>query len=200
VTSRERLNLQEEWVYTLQGLTVPDPEDSCWQEKSSVKLFLQIARKAQSDFCLKDEDRDAMIRIGHLLGGMPLAIQLAAAWVRVLSPAEIAQEIEQNLEFLTVSHRNVPERHRSLRAVFDQTWALLSPQEQEILGKLAMFHGSFSREAAESVTGANLMTLTLLLDKSLLRQNGGGRYSLHELLRHYAARRVTDPRDEKMTG
>ncbi|MBX3000846.1 MAG: AAA family ATPase [Caldilineaceae bacterium] len=193
VTSRERLNLQEEWVYTLHGLPMPTFEDSYWQENSSVKLFLQTARKAQSDFCLKDEDRDVMIHICRLLGGMPLALQLAAAWVRILSLPEIAKEIEQNLEFLAVSHRNVPERHRSLRAVFDQTWALLSPQEQEIFAKLAIFHGSFSREAAETVTAANLMTLTLLLDKSLLRQSGGGRYSLHELLRHYAARHMSDP-------
>jgi predicted ATPase/DNA-binding SARP family transcriptional activator/Tfp pilus assembly protein PilF len=192
VTSRERLNLQEEWVYALHGLPVPDAADSDWQENSSVKLFLQIARKAQSDFTLQEEDHPTLIRICRLLGGMPLAIQLAASWVRVLSLAEIAQEIEQNLEFLAVSHRNIPERHRSLRAVFDQTWALLSAQEQEIFSKLAIFHGSFSREAAETVTGSNLMTLTLLLDRSLLRQSGG-RYSLHELLRHYAARKMAEP-------
>jgi predicted ATPase/Tfp pilus assembly protein PilF len=193
VTSRERLNLQEEWVYALHGLPIPDCEDGDWQENSSVQLFLQTARKAQSDFSLKDADGEVMIRICRLLGGMPLALQLAASWVRVLSLVEIAQEIEQNLEFLAVSHRNVPERHRSLRAVFDQTWALLSPKEQETFSELAIFRGSFSREAAEAVTSATLMTLTLLLDKSLVRQNGGGRYSLHELLRHYAARKMTDP-------
>lgn len=193
VTSRERLNLQEEWVYALHGLPIPDTEDGDWQQNSSVQLFLQTARKAQSSFGLKDADHNVMIRICRLLGGMPLALQLAASWVRVLSLVEIAQEIEQNLEFLAVSHRNVPERHRSLRAVFDQTWALLSAQEQETFSKLAIFHSSFSREAAEIVTGATLMTLTLLLDKSLVRQHGGGRYNLHELLRHYAARKMTDP-------
>jgi predicted ATPase/DNA-binding SARP family transcriptional activator/Tfp pilus assembly protein PilF len=193
VTSRERLNLQEEWVYALHGLPVPDAAGCDWQENSSVQLFLQMARKVQSHFTLTDNDHDALLRICRLLGGMPLAIQLAASWVRVLSLAEIAQEIKQNLEFLSVAHRNVPERHRSLRAIFDQTWALLSPQEQEIFSKLAIFHNGFSREAAETVTGATLMTVTNLLDKSLVCQNGGGRYSLHELLRHYAARNMTDP-------
>jgi predicted ATPase/Tfp pilus assembly protein PilF len=197
ITSRERLNLQEEWVYSLHGLPFPEESDPDWQENSSVALFLQMARKTRSDFTLSEADRPAMMQICRLLGGMPLGLQLAASWVRVLSPAEIAQEIEQNLEFLTVSHRNVPERHRSLRAVFDHSWQLLSPAEQKLFGTLSVFQGSFSREAAEYVAGATLMGLTSLLDKSLVRPHGGGRYSLLELLRQYAALKLSAQGDER---
>jgi predicted ATPase/DNA-binding SARP family transcriptional activator len=191
-TSRERLNLQEEWVYTLEGLPIPDEADVEWQEKSSVLLFLQTARKMRSDFSLAEADRDAMIQLCRLLDGMPLGIQLAAAWVRMLSPLEIVQEIEKNLGFLTISHRNVPERHRSLRAIFDHSWQSLSPEEQEGFSQLALFRGSFSREAAETVAGATLLSLTRLLDKSLIRQNSGGRYSLHDLLRQYAGQKLEE--------
>ncbi len=121
---------------------------------------------------------------------MPLAIQLAAAWVRVLSPAEIVGEIERNLTFLAVSHRNVPERHRSIQAVFDHSWQLLTAQEQRVFALLSVFRGDFGREAAEAITGASLRVFTSLLDKSLVRQNRAGRYSLHELLRHFAAQKL----------
>jgi predicted ATPase/DNA-binding SARP family transcriptional activator/Tfp pilus assembly protein PilF len=191
-TSRERLNLQEEWVYTLHGLPVPQELDRDWQEKSSIVLFLQAARKVRSDFALTEDDRSDMVQLCRLLDGMPLGIQLAAAWVRMLSPAQIVQEIERSLEFLSVSHRNVPERHRSLRALFDYSWQNLSCAEQEEFCRLALFRGSFSREAAEEVAGSTLLSLTTLLDKSLVRQNTGGRYSMHDLLRQYAGHKLQE--------
>ena len=87
---------------------------------------------------------------------MPLALELAAAWTRTLSCAEIATEIETSFDFLSTTLRNVPERHRSLRVIFEQTWGRLSEVEQAILQQLSVFRGGCTREAAEQVAGATL--------------------------------------------
>jgi tetratricopeptide (TPR) repeat protein len=122
---------------------------------------------------------------------MPLAIELAASWVRTLSIAEIAAEIEYSLDFLSTSARDVPERHRSMRAVFDHSWKMLLAEEQAVLCQLAVFRGGFQRQAAEQVAGASLSILSALTDRTLLRlshsQPGGSavRYDLHELIRQY---------------
>src|SRR5262249_21232658 len=105
---------------------------------------------------------------------------------------EIAVQMTGNVNFLTTPMRNVPERHRSLRAVFDQSWNLLSEKEQSVLKKLSVFRGGFDREAAEQVAGASLPILAALLDKSLIRRNASERYDLHELLRQYAADKLLD--------
>jgi tetratricopeptide (TPR) repeat protein len=118
---------------------------------------------------------------------MPLAIELAAAWVRVLPCNEIVTEIERTLDFLAASARDIPARHRSLRAVFDHSLNLLSEEERAAFRMLAVFRGGFRREAAEWVAGATLHLLTALADKSLLRRNKAGRYDMHELVRQYAA-------------
>lgn len=132
----------------------------------------------------------AVSRICQLVEGMPLGLELAAAWVRLLSCQEIAQEIEKNLEFLATSLRDVPARHRSLAAVFDHSWNHLSPEEQRVFRSLAVFRGGFSREAAEQVAGASLPLLAALVDKSMLRRNDSGRYELHELLRQYGGEKL----------
>ncbi len=119
VTSRERLNLQGEWVFELRGLAPPGEGDAGFADSSAVALFLQTARRSQSGFALVDQDRACVAHICRLVEGMPLAIELAAAWVRVLPCAEIAAEIERTLDFLAASARDIPARHRSLRAVFD---------------------------------------------------------------------------------
>jgi tetratricopeptide (TPR) repeat protein len=149
-------------------------------------LFLQTARRTQSGFALADEDRACVAHICRLVEGMPLAIELAAAWVRVLPCAEIAAEIERTLDFLAASARDIPARHRSLRAVFDHSWNLLSDEERAVFRTLAVFRGGFRREAAEWVAGATLHLLTALADKSLLRRSKTGRYDMHELVRQYA--------------
>ncbi|HLO18427.1 MAG TPA: tetratricopeptide repeat protein, partial [Anaerolineales bacterium] len=132
--------------------------------------------------------------------GMPLAIELAAAWVRVLSCREIAQEIEHSLDFLSGSARGLPARHRSMRAVFDHSWKLLTEEEQSIVCRLSIFQGGFQREAAEQVTGASLLVLSALLTKSLVYRSSEGRYDLHELIRQYALEKLVDqPRVHKET-
>jgi tetratricopeptide (TPR) repeat protein len=122
-----------------------------------------------------------------MVEGMPLALELAAAWVRLLPCAQIVEQVASSLDFLAAPRRTGPNRHRSLRAVFDQSWRLLPDTEQAAITRLSVFHGTFDREAAQEVGGASLSVLASLADKSLLHADGTGRYGLHELLRHYAA-------------
>jgi predicted ATPase len=187
-TSRARLNVQGEHLFHLAGMDFPDwetPENAL--EYSAVKLFLQSARRARPGFELAAADLKYVARICRLVGGMPLGILLAAAWLTILTPAEIAAEIEASLDFLETDLRDVPERQRSMRAVFDHSWNLLTAREQAVMQTLSVFRGGFGREAAQQVAGATLRELRVLVDKSLLGRDPAGRYGIHELLRQYAA-------------
>lgn len=182
-TSRERLNIKGEWVYALEGLSVPDDSDDSARTHSAVQLFLEQAeRSAQS---VSESDLAHVVKICQLVEGLPLGIELAAGWMGTLSCEEIASEIENSYNFLTSTAQDMPDRHRSLRAVFEQSWAQLSEQEQEALAGLSLFHSAFDRHAAQQVAGASLPLLLSLIHKSLLRQTTTQRYSLHELLRQF---------------
>src|SRR5262249_27465943 len=131
VTSREELRLRGEWVFEVHGLPVPAGEQQGeFADSAAVALFLQRARQADLGFALAASDHGAVARICRLVGGIPLGIELAASWVRTLSCEEVAREIERNLDFLAASARDIPERHRSLRVVFDHSWRLLTAAEQ----------------------------------------------------------------------
>lgn len=198
VTSRESLALHGEWVFEVQGLPVPESDQSeATIQGTSVELFLQRARRAHVRFNPTTQDYPTIVRICQLVEGMPLGIELAAAWVRTLSCDEIAVEIERGLDFLSVSARDLPARHRSLRAVFEHSWKLLSEEEQGVLLRLSAFQGGFRREAAEAVAKTTLFVLSALVTKSLIRRNGVDRYDLHELIRQYAIERLTDYPEEK---
>jgi predicted ATPase/DNA-binding SARP family transcriptional activator len=198
VTSRERLNLQWEWPLEIQGLRFPENGESiAIEDYSAVQLFLQSARKTHVGFSLSEEEKPFVIRICQFLEGLPLGIELAAAWTQVLSCREIAHEIERNLGFLTTSLQDVPERHRSLRAVFDHSWNLLSDEEKSVLSKLSAFRGGFRREAAERVIGASLPLLLALVRKSFLRRSSTGRYEMLEVLRQYAEEKLRETPQER---
>jgi predicted ATPase/DNA-binding SARP family transcriptional activator len=189
VTTRQRLNLSEEWLFVVQGLDVPhngapptgDPPGAVW-------LFQERARRLQRTFSPIDER--AMVRICQLLDGLPLGIELAAAWLQSLSCPEIVAEIERNLDFLATALRNVPERQRSLRVVFEQSWQMLTADEQEAFAALSVFRGGFDRHAAGAVAGAPLGVLRVLADKSMLQRTHAGRYEIHEGLRHFASHQL----------
>ncbi len=183
-TSRETLNLQEEWLYPIQGMAYPSGGNDL-ERYDAVQLFVQLARRARPDFSLEAE-QPAVLRICQLLEGMPLALEMTAAWLRRLPVQQIVLELEHGLDILENPARNVPSRHRSMRAVFEHSWSLLNPTEQDVLKKLSVFRGGFERAAAEAVAEASLGVLSALVDKSLLRVDAAGRYDFHELARQYA--------------
>jgi len=195
VTSREVLNLLEEWVFEVQGLAFPDTEQTDrLDEYAAIALFIQRAKRASPGFAFNEADLRGIAQLCRLVEGMPLAIELAATWVRMLSPAEIAQEIEGSLDVLSASMRDLPERHRSMRVVFDRSWQRLSAEQQQVLSQLSVFRGGFSRQAAEEVAGASLPVISTLVNRTLLRRAATGRYQLHVLVRQYGATHlVTDP-------
>jgi hypothetical protein len=160
-----------------------------------VRLFLEGARRVQPGFELADDNMADVVRICRLVDGMPLAILLAAAWVEMLTPAEIVAELEEQmaglgLDLLASDLRDAPERHTSVRAVFDHSWKLLTERERAVMRALAVFRGGFTRAAAQEVTGASLHALRALVKWSLLRRAPAGRYEMHELLRQYAAEKL----------
>lgn len=200
VTSRERLNLQGEWVVEISGLPSPpldfeDKETShisslILQEYDAATLFENSARRVRPNFKIDSRNQSAVVRICYLMEGNPLGIEMAAAWVRVLSCQEIATEIERSYDFLEISFRDTPERHRSLRAAFDHSWKLLSPEERNALRRISVFRVGFNRQAAIEVTAVSLTTLSALLDKSLLRLTTTRRYEQHELVQQYASEKL----------
>ena len=193
-TSRQRLNLASESRYELGGLDYPDsllPDGALVY--TAVQLFVDSGRRVQPDFELINENVAEVIRICQMVQGMPLGLLLAAAWLELLSPAEIAAEIEESLEFLTADLADLPPRQRSMQAVFERSWQMMTPAEQEVMVRLSVFRGSFTRDAAEQVAGANLRLLLSLVNKSLLhRQAKSGRFTMQELLRQFAAQQGRD--------
>ena len=196
VTSREALNLQEEWLFPVRGMTFPmTDDDMTFESFSAVQLFVERARRVHPRFSLSDERR-GVIRICRMVEGMPLALELAAVWTKTLPCVEIAGEIQNNLNFLETNLRNVSDRHRSMQAVFAQTWKRLSADESRLFRKLSVFRGGFRREAAEQIEAASLRTLSTLVDKSLLVRALDGRYQIHELLRQYAEAQLQQDAEE----
>jgi predicted ATPase/DNA-binding SARP family transcriptional activator len=185
VTSRERLNLVEEWLYFVETMMLPSDDDAADAVNfPAVQLFIQTAQRMQPAFSA-DKELKSIIQICKTVGGMPLAIELAASWVRMLSCEQIAQEVQRGLEFLATSVRNVPERHRSMFAVFESSYNLLTAEEQRAFRQLCIFRGGFHQRAAAAITDTSIFVLSSLVDKSLLT-SVDGRYTLHELLRQYA--------------
>lgn len=193
VTSRERLRLLEEWLFPLGGLTMPSYQEevaaATLTHYDAVQLFAQRARRVQPTFDLNASIQQ-VLPICQLVEGIPLGIELAAAWLRQMSLGEIAREIEQNSDFPSSPLRNQPERHHSFRTVFESSWHLLTLDEQEVLMGLSVFRGGFCRPEAEAVTGVTFQTLTGLVDKSFVRLNQSGRYEIHERIRQYAAEKL----------
>lgn len=194
-TSRERLNLRGEHLYVVPGLAfTPQATVADAVNWAAIRLFVQSARRVQQQFKVTEANLPALLRICTLVEGMPLGLEMAAAWVDQLSPTEIAAELEKSLDLLAFTWYDTPERHQSMRAVFAWSWHLLNETEQRVLRRLSIFRGGFTRDAAETITGASLRVLMSLMHKSLLQRSIAqgdslvkeGRYTLHELLRQFA--------------
>ena len=198
VTSQARLQLQAEWIFDVGGMSIPSGHlNGSTLDSDAVRLFVARASQIRADFALTDQLKAPIVRICRLVHGIPLGIELAAAWARDFSCAEIADRIERSLDFLHTAMRDVPIRHRSLRAVFDHAWKLLTPEEQRVLRRLAVFDGTMSEAAALNVAGATPAVLTGLVAKSLLHITGRERYAMHQLIRYYAQDKFNEAVDER---
>ncbi|MCB0237429.1 MAG: hypothetical protein KDH08_02065, partial [Anaerolineae bacterium] len=142
---------------------------------------------------LVSADVPAVIRICELVDGRPLALEIAASWLRIYDCSEIKREIERSLEFLATELRDVPVRHRSVRTVFNHTWDLLSETQQRALASLAVFRGPFRLEAGLTVADISIVDMAALLDASLVQRRANGWYEVHELLRKFAVHQFQIP-------
>lgn len=193
ITSRVPLDLRAEWRMPVDGLSVPSEHSSASevQMNESARLLESIAQQIDPEFRITPANAPAIAHICRRLDGMPLALEIAGNWLRIHTPEELANQIESSLDFLVASRRDTPERHRSLQAVFDHSWDLLSSAQQTALARLSCFEGNFSLAAARAVTDTTVQELTTLLDHALIRRHVTGRYSLHPVLREFAQARLT---------
>ena len=183
-TSRERLGLRTERLFPLDGMVT---------EIDGAALFAATSQAVQPTFALDETTRPQVAAICAQVGGMPLAIELAAGWADTLSLDEIAAELARGDELLTSTASDLPARHRSVRAVWGTTWARLSAEERAVFSQVAVFRGGGTRRALQAVTGASLGQLHALVGKALLRYDPEReRYAVHELLRQYAAERLAE--------
>lgn len=197
ITSRDRLVFSGAVTFELAGLPIPQGERAVdIAHSSAVQLFVRRAHHVDVEFRLNDENAASVSRICQLVEGLPLGIELAAAWTRTFSCAAIADKIESSLTFLQQDTSGVGERHRSLMAMIDSFWLLLSDHERSLLRQIAIFRGGFDGSAAREVIDASPFFLEGLVAKGYLRWTREKRYEIHELLRQYAAEKLRSRPDE----
>ena len=194
LTSRERINLKEEWVYPINGLSFPiqlDSYDPDVVEKfDALALFMERAHQINPDFNCDSQSISAVVRICQLFEGLPLGIELAAGEVWRQSCQRIADKIQDNWNSINASASNVSARYRSLKANLDASWILLNEKQQLIYSRLGVFEGDFSIMAAQQICMASADDLTRLLNLSLLRHDAQGRYLLHTVIRQYTREKL----------
>ena len=207
-TSREMLGLPGEVVFPLPPLSLPAANATSLDElaaSDAVSLFCERARAAQPGFGLSEANSAAVAQICRRLDGIPLALELAAARLRVLGAQQVAQRLDQRFQLLTEGGRTATERHHTLRAAIDWSYDLLPESEQATLRRLSVFPGTFDLEAAEAVVGdvstepglgfPVLDLISRLVEKSLVLAEDSGeqvRYRLLETLRDYGAFRLAE--------
>ena len=186
VTARERLNVSLETLYALGGMRYPESlQVDNPLDYAAVQLFFECGRRFAPQRAF--DDTRSVIRICQLTQGMPLAIELAGAWLVAFSPREIAKEIAQGIDFLQTTMHDLPAQQRSIRAVFGTSWHRLNDEEQRVFQKLSVFRGGFTREAAEAVGDAQTGMILTLVNKALIsRHPDRDHYEMHELLRQFA--------------
>ena len=196
ITSRHQLDLYEEWVFPVEGMLYPPEDDLAnWQDYNAVQLFQNRALRVNLRFSM-EQNRACIIRVCQLVEGLPLGIELAAAWVHGLPCENISRLIEQNLSLPENQVRNIPARQRSLQAVFQYSWDLLAEDEQRSLARMSVFQGGFTLHSAEGAAEARPRLLASLAAKSLLRFTPGGRYEMHRLLQSFSEEKLTSTERE----
>ena len=206
-TSREPLDFMAEWAYSVKSLPIPKKLNTANRpsqqeqeaqlasviENPTMRLFEDRANRALGEFELTTANQSLVIELCHLVQGIPLGLELAAAGLRQRPLPDLIHSLQQSLDSLMTHKRDIPERHRNIRTVFENSWTLLSKYERAAFGTLALFQGGFTLKAAQAVTGTTADVLYALKDKSLVRHEANGRFSIHELLRQFAIEKLASP-------
>ncbi len=192
VTSREALQLKEEYIISVEGFNSPDDTEVSTAtaiQYESIQFFTSCMQKQGVDSRV-DEQTQSIVSLCRILQGSPLGIELATALLPVMSIPQLVTAVQNDLDILHSQLRNQPDRHKSLRAVFNQSWQTLNPLAQNIFAKLSIFRGSFTLKAAYEVADTDIAVIKSFVSKSLLQvissNDGEPRYIMHELLRQYA--------------
>jgi DNA-binding SARP family transcriptional activator/predicted ATPase/Tfp pilus assembly protein PilF len=203
VTTRQSLRLHGETSVPIAGMEIREWLSAAQAASAPVvQLFVRGAQQVRPSFRLTDENLGLVLRICRLVQGMPLGVELAASWLHVFNLAAIARDIEADMDFLRTDFHNLPKRHRSLSTVLEQSLRLLDKGDRDVFLRLCLFRGGFTRAAAEEVAGAGAEALLSLTNKSMIRRESNGRYSIHEMLRQFGEARLRqgshydDARDE----
>jgi predicted ATPase len=199
-TSRERLGLPGEQIVAVRPLPVPSDDADARQQTDAVQLFCDRALDASGAFTLTERNVAGVAQLCRRLDGIPLAIELAAARIRSLSPEDLVARLDQRFGLLTTGSRSAPQRHQTWHNTIDWSYDLLTINEQRALNRLSVFAGSFDLASAEAIVAADNITpvgvpelLSQLVDKSLVEadiNDGRGRYRLLETIRQYAHERL----------
>ncbi len=202
VTSRERLNISGEMVFEIQGLIYPELDAMNLDEirqSSAVQLFVQGACRSVRNFQIDEENCLDIAATTRFFEGMPLGLEMAAAWIHLLTPGEILAEIRADLGFLKAEMRDSPERHSSMRAVLDYSWRRLDRNGQSALARLSVFQRGFTREAAEKAAGVSLLDIKKCRDRSFIHQKDPGRYQCtNSCANTHSKNYASSPRTSKM--
>lgn len=193
VSSRAALDVPGEAVAALAGLSVPPGDDADDAEAyDAVGLLLRAAHRVRPDFHPRGAERAALVALTRLLAGGPLAIELAAGWLRLLEPSEVLREVQRDLDVLRAADPGLDPRHASLRAVFESSWKLLGEGERDALRRLAVFRGGCSRDTAATVAEVPLHALLALTNRSLLHRDGGTRFLPHPVVQRFAQDKLAE--------
>jgi predicted ATPase len=212
-TSRVPLRLRGERQVSVSPLSVPDSDRAGSLADAAgagaVQLFVARAQEVKPDFTLNDDNVDPVVEICRRLDGLPLALELAAVRIKILTPPALLRRLDRRLPLLTGGARDLPERHQALRATIAWSYDLLSPEEQELFRRLAVFAGGWTIEAAETVVAPDNTVdlfggLASLVDKSLVQSTDGldgePRYLMLETVREFAMERLDDSGEAETLG
>lgn len=193
ITTRVALNIKQEYIYDLRGLNYPlDENEENLANFDAIKLFISSANRVMPSLEFDADNLEIAAKITKLVEGMPLAIELASAWLRIISVEQLYLEVQKSLDMLSNQQNDALYRHRNVRAVFDYSWQRLAKKQQNILKQLAVFEGGFSLEAAEVVAGAHLNYLLNITNESLIRAVTSNRFSMHQLIRKYIREKLDE--------
>lgn len=188
-TSRVRLSVSCETAFALSPMAAPS-SGAALEGADAGRFVLAHARRMRPAWDPTAGEREQLATLCGLTEGSPLAMELATAWLRLIEPDEIVRELERGADLLRTDNPDVPIRHTSVRSAMDASFRLLAPESVRALGALAVIRSPFSRDSAEAIAGAGLRELGQLVDASMIRRAGSGRFAFHPAVRDEALARL----------